>query len=60
MLTLHLLLASSRPTVPDALVFGAAALVILIGSVGVVTVLEPGARRPLPCDDALRGGRPLH
>src|ERR1700759_4228268 len=41
MLTLHLLLASSRPTVPDAIVFGAAALVILIGSVGVVTASNP-------------------
>src|SRR6202046_2085859 len=41
MVTLHLLLASSRPTVPDAIVFGAAALVILIGSVGVVTASNP-------------------
>ena len=41
MLTLHLLLASSRPTVPDALVFGASPLVILIGSVGVVTGSNP-------------------
>src|SRR5580693_3963674 len=41
MLTLHLLLASSRPTVPDAIVFGAAALVILIGSIGVVTASNP-------------------
>src|SRR6201995_364207 len=41
MLTLHLLLASSRPTVPDAIVFGAAALVILVGAVGVVTSRNP-------------------
>jgi NADH-quinone oxidoreductase subunit J len=41
MVTLHLLLASSRPTVPDAIVFGAAALVILIGAVGVVTASNP-------------------
>src|SRR5277367_2531257 len=41
MFALHLLLASSRPTVPDAIVFGAAALVILVGSVGVVTSCNP-------------------
>ena len=36
-----LLLASSRPTWPDVLVFAAAAAVILVGSVGVVTSRNP-------------------
>src|SRR3984957_17324908 len=35
------LLASTRPTWPDILVFAAAAAVILIGSVGVVTSRNP-------------------
>jgi NADH-quinone oxidoreductase subunit J len=36
-----LLLASTRPTWPDILVFAAAAAVILVGSIGVVTSRNP-------------------
>lgn len=37
----HLVLASTRPTWPDILVFAAAAAVILVGSIGVVTSRNP-------------------
>src|SRR3974377_2367465 len=36
-----LLLASTRPTWPDILVFAASAAVILVGSIGVVTSRNP-------------------
>ncbi len=36
-----LLLASSRPTLPDVLVFAASAAVILVGALGVVTSRNP-------------------
>ena len=60
MLHASLLVASTRPTWPDILVFAAAAAVILVGAVGVVTSQQPGARRPEPRHDALRRGGPLH
>src|SRR6516164_2255220 len=41
MLHASLLLASTRPTWPDILVFAAAAAVILVGSIGVVTSRNP-------------------
>jgi len=41
MLHASLLLAATRPTWPDILVFAAAAAVILVGSVGVVTSRNP-------------------
>jgi len=41
MLHAALLLASTRPTWPDILVFAAAAAVILVGAVGVVTSRNP-------------------
>ena len=41
MLHASLLLASTRPTWPDILVFAAAAAVILVGAVGVVTSRNP-------------------
>jgi NADH-quinone oxidoreductase subunit J len=37
----HSVLASTRPTWPDILVFAAAAAVILVGSIGVVTSRNP-------------------
>jgi NADH-quinone oxidoreductase subunit J len=41
MLQASLLLASTRPTWPDILVFAASAAVILVGSIGVVTSRNP-------------------
>ena len=41
MLHAALLLASTRPTWPDILVFAAAAAVILVGAIGVVTSRNP-------------------
>jgi NADH-quinone oxidoreductase subunit J len=41
MLHASLLLASTRPTWPDILVFAASAAVILVGSIGVVTSRNP-------------------
>ena len=54
------LLAATRATWPDILVFAAAAAVILVGAIGVVTSRNPVHAALEPGDDPLRCRRALH